>query len=115
MPLPRGLADWLRTQGHDAAHAADVGMSRAPDAEIMAHADAQQRTVVTADLDYPRLLALTRADRPSVILFRGGDWSDSEVIARMGEILDRFDEGEIAHSILVVHRDRMRRRRLPVI
>jgi len=31
------------------------------------------RTVVTADLDYPRLLALAGAAGPGRILFRGGD------------------------------------------
>ena len=36
----------------------------------------EARTVVTTDLDYPRLLALTGAEGPSLILFRGGDWSE---------------------------------------
>ncbi len=114
MPLPRGLAEWLRIAEHDAEHASDVGLSRSADCDIMAYADLQQRTVVTADLDYPRLLALTGADGPSVILFRGGDWSDTEVIARMNDVLARFAEDEIVQSILVIQRDRMRRRRLPI-
>jgi hypothetical protein len=41
--------------------------------------------VVTADLDYPRLLALAGVERPSLILFRGGDWSEHDVTARMQE------------------------------
>jgi hypothetical protein len=70
--------------------------------------------MVTADLDYPRLLALAQSTEPSLILFRGGDWSDAEVIKRFGELLAIVPEVELAHSIVVVERDRLRRRRLPL-
>ncbi|MGH6768207.1 MAG: DUF5615 family PIN-like protein [Xanthobacteraceae bacterium] len=56
MPLSPALAAWLREQGHDAVHAAELGLHRAPDVEILAHAKQELRTVVTADLDYPRML-----------------------------------------------------------
>ena len=83
MPLSPALAAWLRDQGHDAVHAADLGLNRAPDIDIMARAKREGRTIVTADLDYPRLLALARTTEPSLILFRDGDWSEADVIARM--------------------------------
>jgi predicted nuclease of predicted toxin-antitoxin system len=73
MPLPPALAHRLTTQGHDAVHAFAAGLDRSTDTEILTHAKQEARTVVTADLDYPRLLALTRAEGPSLILFRGGD------------------------------------------
>ncbi|MFZ2005212.1 MAG: DUF5615 family PIN-like protein [Stellaceae bacterium] len=87
---------------------------RAPDSEIVKRASADGRTVVTADLDYPRLLALAGAVEPSLILFRGGDWSDEEIIARMADILARSTERDIMQCILVIDRNRIRRRRLPV-
>jgi len=114
MPLPPALAAWLGARGHDAVHASAVGLDRATDLEIIARATAECRTIITADLDYPRLLALARATAPSVILFRGGDWSEVEVTARMAEILVGLSEADIGHSILVVERDRVRRRRLPI-
>jgi hypothetical protein len=46
--------------------------ARSQDSEILERARAEDRIVITADLDYPRLLALLKADRPGVILFRGG-------------------------------------------
>jgi predicted nuclease of predicted toxin-antitoxin system len=88
-------------------------MERAADSELMERADYDDRTIVTADLDYPRLLALTGAAGPSLILFRGGDWSETAVIARMAQILDSLDGRDIGQSILVVDRNRVRRRRLP--
>ena len=114
MPLSPTLALWLKGQGHDAVHVAELGMSRAPDSEIMARAILEHRTVVTADLDYPRLLALNGADGPSLILFRGGDWSEAEVIVRIGDALPNLTDPDIMQSILVVDRDRIRRRRLPI-
>ena len=114
MPLPPALAHWLAAQGHDAVHASAVGLDRSADAEILAHAKREARTVITADLDYPRLLALTGAIGPSLILFRGGDWSEPEVTARMQQILGAMGESQITRSIIVVDRTRVRRRRMPI-
>ena len=114
MPLSPTLAAWLRDQGYDAVHAAELGLNRAPDVDILTRAKQESRTIVTADLDYPRLLALARTNDPSLILFREGDWSEADVIARMSEILRALSAADIAQSIIVVDRDRVRRRRLPL-
>lgn len=114
MPLSPALVSWLRAHNHDAVHAASIGLDRAPDRDIIALAKQQARTVVTADLDYPRLLALTGADAPSIILFRGGDWSDADTVRRMAEVLGAVSQVELAQSILVIERDRVRRRHLPI-
>jgi predicted nuclease of predicted toxin-antitoxin system len=114
MPLSPTLVAWLNDQGHDAVHAAELGLNRAPDVAIMAHAKQQDRTIITADLDYSRLLAISRSVEPSLILFRDGDWSEAAVIVRMREILRALTEVDITQSIIVVDRDRVRRRRLPI-
>ena len=114
MPLSPVLARWLIDQGHDAVHASEIGMERASDREIIHRAKREERTVITADLDYPRLLVLARATEPSLIMFRGGDWSDTEVTIRMGELLRSVSDADITHSIVVVDRKRFRRRRLPI-
>jgi predicted nuclease of predicted toxin-antitoxin system len=59
MPLPPSLAHWLASQGHDAVHASAVGLGRSTDTEILTRSAQEARIVVTGDLDYPRLLALT--------------------------------------------------------
>jgi predicted nuclease of predicted toxin-antitoxin system len=115
MALSPALARWLNGAGHDAVHAVDIGLHRAPDTDIIARAKQEARTVVTADLDYPRLLALAHAVEPSVILFRRGDWSDADVVRRLSEVLASLSESDIVQSILVVDRDRVRRRRLPIV
>jgi len=114
MPLSPALAAWLADRGHDAVHAAGLGLHRATVNEIMARAVDETRTVLTADLDYPRLLAVARASEPSLILVRNGNWSEAEVRTRLGEILATLTEADIARSIIVVDRNRVRRRRLPI-
>lgn len=64
------IAASLARAGHDAAHVADLGLLRASDEVILERATTQGYVVVTADSDFPMLLALGRADRPSVVLLR---------------------------------------------
>ncbi len=61
---------WLRAQGHEAVHVRELGRQRASDAEILAIALADQRAVITMDLDFGQLLAITGGRLPSVILLR---------------------------------------------
>jgi len=114
MPISPMVARWLTNQGHDAVHAIDLNLDRAPDTAILAHAAQDARLVITADLDYPRLLALGQATEPGMILFRHGNWSEAEVIARLTDVLAILPESEITQSILVIDKDRIRRRRLPL-
>lgn len=114
MPLSQGLAAWLRDRGHDAIHAADTDLAAVPDATIIARAKDEDRTIVTADLDYPRLLALAQEQDASLILFRDGNWSETAVIDRMTEVLEQIAENDLVRSIVVIDRFRIRRRRLPL-
>lgn len=114
MPLSPLLATWLVGHGHDAVHAASVGLATSSDSHIIDVARRERRTIVTADLDYPRLLATARSTEPSLILFRGGNWSEADVRTRMAMLLSSFETNEIENSILVVERERIRRRHLPL-
>ena len=62
MPLsPDVAALGCEAQGHDAVHASDLALNRAPDNELLSIATAECRVIVTADLDFPRLLAQMEA------------------------------------------------------
>lgn len=114
MPLSPVLSHWLTERGHDAVHASEIGLHAASDVEIIDRARREVRTVVTADLDYPRLIATAGNDSPSLILFRGGDWTEAGVRTRLAEVLSALTEDEIQGSITTIDRDRVRRRRLPI-
>jgi hypothetical protein len=57
---------------------------------------------------------LSTADRPAVILFRGGDWSKSEAIERMQSVLAIVSESDLTSSLVVIERARIRKRTLPL-
>jgi len=114
MPVTPDAVEHLRRLGHEATHAAAVGLSTVSDNEILAVARREARVVVTADLDYPRLLAIESADGPAVILFRGGTYSDSEMLALLDRVLAEVPTIELERSVTVVDRHRIRRRRLPL-
>jgi predicted nuclease of predicted toxin-antitoxin system len=114
MPLSPELANWLNQQGHDAVHASKVGLDRASDTEILERARNEQRVVITADLDYPRFLALAQAEGPGLILFRGGNYSEQESLDRLKRALETIPNQELPNSIVVIEKERIRRRRLPL-
>ncbi len=58
------------SQGFEAVHWSKVGDPGAPDHELMQWARAQGYVVFTHDLDFSRMLALTRAEGPSVLQLR---------------------------------------------
>ncbi len=59
MPLSPRLAAWLRENGHDAEHASGAGLHKAKDHHIVESARQQNRIIITADLDFPQLLAIS--------------------------------------------------------
>jgi predicted nuclease of predicted toxin-antitoxin system len=67
MNQARQLAQNLASLGHEARHAADIGMARAADAEILALAKDQAECVLTHDLDYGQILAFSGDRAPSVV------------------------------------------------
>jgi predicted nuclease of predicted toxin-antitoxin system len=114
MPITPLAAQRLEAAGHDAIHASTAGLATAPDHEILETARTEGRVVVTADLDYPRLLALGFAEGPGLILFRGGSYSDDQMLLLLDRVLARANELDLQHSITVVDRNRIRRHPLPI-
>ena len=115
MPVTPLAVTHLRAIGHDAVHAHEIGLARATDTELLDVARREERVLITADLDYPRLLALHQASRPGIILFRGSAFSDTEMLGLLDRVLTHTPALDLAGSIIVVDRRRIRRRVLPII
>ena len=62
--------EWLRQHNHDVAHLREEGLSQLPDADILAKAKADNRILLTIDLDFGQLLAASGEKTPTVIVFR---------------------------------------------
>jgi predicted nuclease of predicted toxin-antitoxin system len=89
-------------------------MNRTPDSETLQGAARSGRVVITADLDFPRLLAELGSTGPGLILLRGGNYSEAESQECVPRVLMSVAHAELPESVVVVDRDRIRRRRLPI-
>jgi predicted nuclease of predicted toxin-antitoxin system len=114
MPVSPALLDVLKGHGHQGVHAHQIGKDRATDRDLLALARRENRVVVTADLDFPRLLALSMAEGPGVILFRGGNYSDAEMCDLLERVLASVSPDVLERSICVVDKSRIRITRLPL-
>ena len=72
MNLSPGWADFLTGNGIEAVHWSSIGPPDAPDTEIITYAKVYDFTVLTNDLDFGFILAITRGKKPSVIQMRTG-------------------------------------------
>jgi predicted nuclease of predicted toxin-antitoxin system len=114
MPVSPRTASWLIDLGHDAVHALDLGLGCAPDSALLERAAREQRVVITADTDFPQLLALSGSTMPGVILLRGGAYTRQETEGLLARVLDAVSESVLMRSICVVDRGRVRCRALPL-
>ncbi|MBI1877462.1 MAG: DUF5615 family PIN-like protein [Chloroflexi bacterium] len=114
MPVSALLLDVLHAYGHEGVHAHQIGLQRATDSELLELARREGRVVITADLDFPRLLVLSSAAGPGLILFRGGNYSDSEMCDLLERVLKEVQPEILENSICVVDKKRVRVTQLPL-
>jgi len=114
MPVSLMLFQVLEKFGHEGVHAYQIGKDRAADSELLEIACAENRVVITADLDFPRLLALSSAIGPGLILFRGGNYSDAEMCQLLERILIQVRPVDLESSVCVVDKKRIRLTQLPL-
>jgi predicted nuclease of predicted toxin-antitoxin system len=114
MPVSRSLLGVLEAHGHEGVRAHEIVLDHAADREVLAVARRENRVVITADLDFPRLLALSSAEGPGLILFRGGNYSDAEMRDLLDRVLTEVPTEILETSICVVDRKRIRYTRFPL-
>ena len=114
MPISPLLIEWLQREGHNGIHASRIGLGQAPDEEIIAQARKESRIIITADLDYARFLALAGSSKPGIILFRGGNYNDKEMLELLKRVLATVPGDQLVDSIVVVDKKSIRRRHLPI-
>lgn len=107
------IADLLSAAGHDAVHVRALALHAATDEVVFQTAVEQERVLISADTDFGTMLALRKATRPSVVLFRHGaprkpDEQAALLLANLAGVAHDLEAG----AIVVFHHDRIRVRRL---
>lgn len=114
MALSPKTARFLADLGYEAVRVNEVGLARAKDEEIIEYAANKDMVVITADLDFGTILAYTKRNKPSVIIFRLSNPSPDHVNSLLPSILPRIEEPLKKGSIIIVEDDRVRIRELPI-
>lgn len=114
MPISPRTVELLNDLGHEAVHALDLGMAQARDEEIIQWAKAEGMSILTEDLDYGAILAVSGEVEPGVIILRVGNWTRDQIERRLERVLQELSEERFRNAIVVVDRHRVRIRRLPI-
>jgi len=105
---------FLRDLGHDAVRVPDVLPANAADEDIIEYASAHGQVIVTQDLDFSALIALSGRSRPSVVSLRLASSRIEHVNEVLGAVLNLIAPALHAGAIVSVDEQRIRTRDLPV-
>ena len=108
------VVEWLRSQGHDVCHLREEGLQRLPDAEVFSKAACEQRVLLTFDLDFGEIIALSGGRSVSVVLFRLRNTRTPHLIARLDAVLRACGTALETGAIVIVEDGRHRVRHLPM-
>ncbi len=99
MGIALRIVEWLRTEGHDTIHLREEGLHRLPNGAIFDKAAAERRILLTFDLDFGEILALT---------------TTPHVLERLGKVLGDSGRALEEGAVVVVEESPHRVRRLPL-
>lgn len=110
---PRTVAK-LKRDGYHAVHLIEEGLERFEDQEILSKARNEGRIVLTVDLDFGYLLAVSGAILPSLVLFRLGNESREVIEEYLDDVLFQCSKELIEGAIISVKDDGLRVGSLPI-
>ena len=105
---------FLRRLGHDVIRVSDVAPPTLSDQDILALAVREHRAVLTQDLDFSRLVALSGTRHPSLISVRLSTARIERVNAALEQALPTLESAVQDGAIITVEDQRIRVRRLPL-
>ena len=114
MGVSRKVSEWLCDQGHESSHLGELGLSRLPNGQIFAKAIGENRIVLTFDLEFGEIAALSGTRDTSVIVFRLQNARAEHVIRRLSAVLKEAAESLQQGAIVTVEESRLRIRNLPI-
>jgi len=113
MGVDMRVVQWLRQNGHDAKHLREEGLHRIPNGEIFGKAISENRVIITFDLDFGEIVALSKGQKASILLLRLHNTRTSHVINRLATVLSDATDALEKGAVIVVEESRHRVRYLP--
>jgi predicted nuclease of predicted toxin-antitoxin system len=114
MNLSPRWAQFLGEEGFEAVHWSVVGLPTAADSELMAYAAREDCVVLTQDLDFGSILAVTGGEKPSVVQIRSGNLQPNQIGSLIVEALRRLEVEISAGALVTIDAERTRVSFLPL-
>jgi predicted nuclease of predicted toxin-antitoxin system len=114
MNLSPRWVEHLNNSQFQAVHWSNIGNVQALDDEIMAHAAEHDCIVLTNDLDFGAILAVTHGEKPSVVQIRSGNLDPDFIGAQVVRALQQLKDELQAGALLTVEQGSTRLRLLPL-
>lgn len=108
------VVEWLRAEGHDAIHLREQQLHRLPNGGIFTKAAGEQRVILTWDLDFTEIVALSETRLVSAVVFRLLNTRSENVIRRLARVLSESAGDLEEGAIIAVEDSRHRVRLLPI-
>jgi predicted nuclease of predicted toxin-antitoxin system len=114
MGISQEVVTWLRKQGHEATHLRDEGLQRLENGAIFIKAIHETRIILTWDLDFTEIVALSGRTQVSAVVFRLMNTRSAHVIERLKRVLLESAQDLEEGAIISVEEGRHRVRLLPL-
>ena len=115
MNISPDLVKVLNNNGFEAIHWSEVGAANAPDREITAWAKNNSYAILTHDLDFGMILAVSQASAPSVIQIRTQNILSSDFKILLMNVLRQFTNELENGALITVEPNRAKVKILPII
>ena len=114
MGVDTRVVDWPRREGHDANHLREEALHRMPNGDIFTKAIVEDRVILTFDLDFGEIAALTAGRKAGVVVFRLHNTRTPHVIDRLATVLAASSDALEHGAVIAVEETRHRVRHLPL-
>ena len=104
----------LQQQGYDILRVTEVLPATATDTEILELARIENRIVLTQDLDFSALVALSGCVQPSLVTLRLSYAQPDLVSQKLLEVLPQLEQVLVEGAAITIRDDAVRFRKLPI-
>ena len=115
MNLPPKWVDFLIGKGYTAQHWSDVGSCDAKDQDIVEYAKQNDYVILTNDLDFGAILAISFGTKPSVVQIRANDVRIEAVGETVAAAIKQSEFELVTGALVTVLPERARVRVLPLL
>lgn len=103
--------EFVRQLGHDLATVEERGLAGAADETVLAQALAEDRALLSRDLDFSNILLYPPADHFGVIVLRIKPHTTEAVHRIWASVLAYFSQSSIQQILVIIDHNKFRKRR----